>query len=24
VLPLMEPTRYDPIIQRFANAHELA
>jgi hypothetical protein len=23
VLPLMEPTRYDPIIQRFANAHEL-
>jgi hypothetical protein len=24
VLPLMEPTRYDPIIKRFANAHELA
>jgi len=23
VLPLMEPTRYDPIIKRFANAHEL-
>ncbi|MCE0499466.1 MAG: GNAT family N-acetyltransferase [Methylacidiphilales bacterium] len=24
ILPLMEPTRYDPIIKRFANAHELA
>ena len=24
VLPLMEPTRYDPIIKRFANADELA
>jgi len=23
ILPLMEPTRYDPIINRFANAHEL-
>jgi hypothetical protein len=23
VLPLMDPTRYDPIIKRFANAHEL-
>ena len=24
VLPLMEPTRYDPLIKRFANADELA
>jgi hypothetical protein len=24
VLPLMEPTRYDPILKRFSNAHELA
>jgi hypothetical protein len=24
ILPFMEPTRYDPIIRRFANAHELA
>jgi hypothetical protein len=24
ILPLMEPTRYDPIIKRFSNAHELS
>ena len=24
ILPLMDPTRYDPIIKRFANAHELS
>jgi hypothetical protein len=23
VLPLLEPTRYDPVIRKFANAHEL-
>jgi hypothetical protein len=23
VLPLIEPTRYDPVIRKFANANEL-